>query len=308
MEGGTMRGDGIVPTPLALSEQCLNGSQLSFGSTLVDDELCLEVGTGKLLLGTGAHLVTLLLALIHILAQHLCILTVTGLAGAVNLGQRRLYLMVRELHAALLLIGHVAVSTRHAALGMYALLRHLPTGMLGLQNLGLRQRMDVVVETNFVVICLSSLASQPLVVREHQVVGFAGILLVVRLDEVVLHMALGTHQRAHLLLRGIFHVQAPTGKSLVEGRTGRTQVHRARIVAVATTDGVHLFGTQLAPLLGIEVSGVHDRFRSAELTHHSWHVRTLTRPARRRLHVSGNGVGRNLNAGIACAQNLAHIL
>ena len=191
---------------------------------------------------------------------------------------------------------------------MYALLRHLPTGMLGLQNLGLRQRMDVVVETNFVVICLSSLASQPLVLREHQVVGFAGILLVVRLDEVVLHMALGTHQRAHLLLRGIFHVQAPTGKSFVEGRTGRTQVHRARIVAVATTDGVHLFGPQLAPLFCVEVSGIHDRSRGAELTHHSWHVRTLTRPARRRLHVSGNGVGRNLNAGIACAQNLAHIL
>ena len=168
--------------------------------------------------------------------------------------------------------------------------------------------MDIVVETNLVVIFLSSLAGQSLVVREHKVVCLAGILLVVRLDEVVLHMALGTHQRAHLLMGHIFHIQTTTGKSFVEGRTGWTQVHSAGIVAVATTNGVHLFGPQLAPLLGVEVSGVHDRFRGAELTHHSWHVRTLTRPARRRLHVSGNGVGRNLNAGIACAQNLAHIL
>ena len=128
-----------------------------------------------------------------VLAQHLGILTVTGLAGTVNLSQRRLYLVVRELHTTLLLIRHVAVGTRHAALGMNAVLRHLPTRVLSLQNLGLRQRMDIVVETNLVVVFLGSLAGQALVMREHEVVGLAGILLVVRLDEVVLHVALGAH-------------------------------------------------------------------------------------------------------------------
>ena len=46
------------------------------------------MGTGQFLLGAIAHLVTLLLTVIDILAQHLGILTVAGLAGAVDLGQR----------------------------------------------------------------------------------------------------------------------------------------------------------------------------------------------------------------------------
>ena len=61
VEGGTMRCDGIVPTPLTLTQQGLDWSHLGLGSTLVDDELCLEVSAGQFLLGTVAHLVALLL-------------------------------------------------------------------------------------------------------------------------------------------------------------------------------------------------------------------------------------------------------
>ena len=96
------------------------------------------MGTGQFLLGTVAHLVALLLTVVHILAQHLGILTVTGLTSAVNLGQWRLNLVVRELHATFLLIGHVTVGTRYAALSMDTVLRHLPTRMLSLQNLRAR--------------------------------------------------------------------------------------------------------------------------------------------------------------------------
>ena len=41
----------------------------------------------------------------------------------------------------------------------------------------------------------------------------------------------------------VLHVQAATGKGLIEGRTSRTQVHRAGIVTVGAADGVHLLGT-----------------------------------------------------------------
>ena len=92
VEGGTMRGDGIVPTPLTLAQQGLDRSHFSLGSTLIDDELSLEVGTSQLLFGTVANLVTLLLTVVNVLAQNLGILTVTSLAGAINLSQRRLNL------------------------------------------------------------------------------------------------------------------------------------------------------------------------------------------------------------------------
>ena len=232
----------------------------------------------------------------------------TGLTGAVNLSQWRLNLVVAELHTTLLLIRHVAVCTRYTTLCVDAMLRHLPTRMLSLQNLGFRQWMDIVVETYLVVVFLSSLAGQPLVVWEYQVVSLARVLLIVRLDEVVLHVALGAHQRTHLLMGGILHVQTTTGKGLVERRTGRAQIHRACIVTVATTNGVHLLSAQLTPFLGVEVGRIEDRIRTTEFAHHARHIRTLTRPTRSRLHIGGDGVRRNLNAWIASTQNLTHIL
>ena len=220
--------------------------------------------------------------------------------------------MIAELHATLLLIRHVAVGTRYAALGVDAMLRHLPTRMLGLQNLGLRQRMDIVVEANRVVVFLSSLAGQPLVVGEYQVVGLARILLVVRLDEVVLHMALSAHQRTHLLMGSILHIQTTTGKGLVEGRTGRTQIHGAGIVTVGASNGVHLLGTQLTPLLGVEVGWRELVLTITQFAHHARHIWTLTRPTRSGLHVDSDRIATigclYRNARITCAQNLTHIL
>ena len=66
--------------------------------------------------------------------------------------------------------------------------------MLGLQNRGLRQWMDIVVETDLVVVFLSSFTGQTLVMWEYQLIGLTGIVGVVGLDEVVLHVALGAHQ------------------------------------------------------------------------------------------------------------------
>ena len=185
----------------------------------------------------------------------------TGLTGAVYLSQRRHDLVVRELYATLLLVRHVAVGTRHPTLGMDALLRHLVARMLSLQDWRLGYGMDIVVEAYRVIVFLSSLECQALVVREHQIVGLAGIVGIVGLDEVVLHVALGAYQRAHLLMALLLHVETSAGECLIERRTGRTQVHRGGIVTVGATHGVHHLGSQSAPLalIGIVVSGIEDR-------------------------------------------------
>ena len=209
MEGGTVGSDGIVPAPLALTEQRLNGLHLGLAGTLVDDKLSLEVGTGQLLLGAVAHLGALLLTLVDVLAQHLGILAVAGLAGAVDIGQRRHDVVVGEFHTTLALVRHVAVGTAHAALGMDALLGNLIARVLSLQDRRLRQRVDIVVETNLVVPFLSILAGKAVVLREVQVVGL--------LVEVILGVALCADQRAHLLVAGFLHVLAGAGPCLVEG-------------------------------------------------------------------------------------------
>ena len=77
--------------------------------------------TGEFLFGAVAHFVTLFLTFVNILAQHLCILPVASLTRAVDIGQRRHDVVVGVLHASLLLVRHVAVSTTHSALAVDAL-------------------------------------------------------------------------------------------------------------------------------------------------------------------------------------------
>ena len=175
--------------------------------------------------------------------------------------------------------------------------------MLSLQDRGLRQRMDIVVEADLIVIFFSCLAGQALVVRENQIIGLAGIVGVIGLDEIVLHVALGAHQRAHLLMTLLLHIETSAGKCLIERRTGRTQVHRRGIVTVGATNGVHLFGTQLTPLLCIEVRGIHHRLLVAQFTHHTRYIGALTSPTGRRLHITVA-----IDTGITRAQDLTHIL
>ena len=163
--------------------------------------------------------------------------------------------------------------------------------------------MDIVIKLNLVEPFLCSLASHTVVLREYQIVGLAWVFRIVGLDEVGFGVALGTIERAHLLMVGLAHVLPYLCPSLVEGRTGRTQIHRSSIVAVGATNGVYLFRTKLTPFLCIEVSWVEDRLRVAELAHHTWHVGTLASPAGCGLHVAIA-----INAGIPGAQDLAHVL
>ena len=86
----------------------------------------------------------------------------------------------------------------------------------------------------------------------------------------------------------VLHVQTATGKGLVEGRTRRAQVHGACIVTVAAANGIYLFGTQLAPLLSVEVGGRELILTITQFAHHAWHIGTLTSPAGSRLHISSD--------------------
>ena len=118
--------------------------------------------------------------------------------------------------------------------------------------------MDVVIKSNAIEVFLSSLASHTLVLREHQVIGLAGVLGIILLDEIILRVALGTDKRAHLLMGGLANILTGSCPCLVEGRTGRTQIHRASIVTVGTSHGIDNLTAQVAPFASIIICGIED--------------------------------------------------
>ena len=54
--------------------------------------------------------------------------------------------------------------------------------------------MDIVVETDRIIVVFCVLTGQAIVLREHKIVGLAGIIWIIGLDEVVLDMALRADQ------------------------------------------------------------------------------------------------------------------
>ena len=96
---------------------------------------------------------------------------VAGLAGGGDLGERAHDLVIRVLDAALSLVGHMAVGAGHAVLTVGALQEHAPAGMLGLEDGGLAELVDVVGEALFVVVLLDGFNSLALVKGEGQIIG-----------------------------------------------------------------------------------------------------------------------------------------
>ena len=99
--------------------------------------------------------------------------------------------------------------------------------------------MDIVVESDLIIILFCCLAGHTLILWEHQVVSLAWIFRIVFLDEIILSVALCTYQRAHLLVRSLTYILSCTLPCLIQCRTGRAQVHRTCIMTVAATNGVH---------------------------------------------------------------------
>ena len=54
--------------------------------------------------------------------------------------------------------------------------------------------------------------------------------------EVILDVALGANQRAHLLVRGLVDVAALPGERLAQGRPRHAELHRVRLVTIETAD------------------------------------------------------------------------
>lgn len=169
---------------------------------------------------------------------------VAGLAGGGDLGERAHDLVIRVLDAALSLVGHRAVGAGHAVLTVGALQEHAPAGMLGLEDGGLAELVDVVGEALFVVVLFDGFNSLALVKGEGQIIG--------ALLEIVFFVALGAHERAHFLLGGVVDVLALALEGLDESGSGDAQVHGLGVMAVGAADGVHDFIAEFAPLLGVE--------------------------------------------------------
>ena len=243
---------------------------------------------GKFLLYVCTEVIDLLLTFVNILAECLGILTVTGLAGAVDVCQRTHHVVIRVFHAALGDVRHVAVSTGDAPLSVDSLHVKFITRVLGLEDLRLRKRIDVIVEADTVVVFFCRLTCQTLFLREVEIVS-------VFLFEIVFCVALCADQATHLLVRGFLHVFADACPRLIECRTSGTEIHRPCIVAVRATDGVHGLWSPVAPLGSIELV-------STFFTHKAWNIRTLTGPA-----CTGLYVFLSVDTGASCTQDLAQV-
>ena len=164
----------------------------------------------------------------------------------------------------------MAVGAGDAALAMDALQRSLVSGVLRLEDRGLGKSMGVIGITHFIIVLLGIFQGETVFPREGQILVLfrrLGIIL-----EIVLHMALGANQRAHLVVRGLVHVLAHAGKGFAKCRAGDVQVHGLGIMAVAAADGVHDIGAPLGPVGLVE-------FSRADFLHQTRHIRAFAGPA-----------------------------
>src|SRR3712207_8943556 len=129
-----MAGQSIVPTPLALAyiHQCF--LHFGLGSTVLPREFRIEVGLSQFGFHSHGEVIYLLLTLINVLSKGLRVLTMAGLAGAIDVGQGAHNVVIGEFNATFLLVRHVTIGARKAALTVNPLLKHLVTRVLRLQK------------------------------------------------------------------------------------------------------------------------------------------------------------------------------
>ena len=130
MESSSVRCHGKVPTPLALAQEVENGFHFGFGCTLIPCEFSLDVCGSQFVFYAVTYLVALALTFVHVLPKRFCTLTVTGLAGAVDVGQGAHDVVVGVFHAAFAHVRHVAIGTRNATLTMNTHLMDFVSGVL----------------------------------------------------------------------------------------------------------------------------------------------------------------------------------
>ena len=228
------------------------------------------MGLSELLLYAVADVVGHALTFVDVLTERLSILAVAGLTGLVNLRQRAGDLVVRVLHSTFAHVGHVAVCARYAALAVDTHTPQLVVGVLSLEDRSARDLVRIVGVVHLVVVSLYVLDREALVVGEGEVLAIA--------LEVVLGVALGTDEGAHVLVGLLGDIFATTLKGFVEGGACGLELHSAGIVTVGAADGVHDLGSPLAPGSLVELG-------DTLLLHDAGYVGALTRPAGTRLDI-----------------------
>src|SRR5215467_6266228 len=163
---------------------------------------------------------------------------VASLTGAVDVEQGAAHPVITHLEGAHALIGHVTVGAGDAGAGVHTLLPDLELGMLGLQELRPRLRVDPVREALLVVVRLD--------LRDAHAVGpRVGDNLALSL-EVVLDVTLAAHERAHLLSRSVT-IRVEVRRALVslesldprdEAGARDTRRHGLGVMAVETGHGM----------------------------------------------------------------------
>src|SRR5215470_9492874 len=120
---------------------------------------------------------------------------VASLSGAIDVEQGAAHPVIAHLEGAHALIGHVAVGAGDAGSGVHTLLPDFELGMLGLQQLGPRLRVDPVGEALLVVVRLDLLDAHAVCPRVGDDLAFS--------LEVVLDVTLAADERAHFLSRSV---------------------------------------------------------------------------------------------------------
>ena len=197
-------------------------------------------------------------------------------------------MVIRIFNATFRNIRHVAISTRKAALAMDSLFEHFVTRVLCLQNLSMRERVDIVVETNTVIVFFGSLTCESFLLWEMQIVT-------ILFFKVVFGVALCTDQASHFLMSGLLDILAYACPCLIQSWSSWPKIHRSGIMAVGTAHGVHHFTAPITPFCSIESIG-------SFLAHQSRNIRPFASPAR-----SGLKILLTINARRACTQYLAQV-
>ena len=116
VERGAVRGDGVVPAPLGLTDELQDGLHLFFGGTGIPAGLGHDVILRQGFFSHGADFLALAEVFVGPVPQIFLGFPVAGLAGGGDLGERAHDLVIRVLDAALSLVGHMAVGAGHAVL------------------------------------------------------------------------------------------------------------------------------------------------------------------------------------------------
>ncbi|OPZ96516.1 MAG: hypothetical protein BWY72_01619 [Bacteroidetes bacterium ADurb.Bin416] len=265
-----MTGHSKIPPPLSLSDQLQGLVHLLVSGSVVPGCFGHDVSLNQLRLQSIPDFQRFILVLVHKPPEFVFRIVVTRLAGAGDVLQGTDHLMVAELNATVRLVRHVAISTGKPPLRVRPQFEQFVIGMLRLQHGGLAQTVHPVDMPHFVVIRFHGFNRHPFVPGEGEV--FAVTL------EIILHVALRTGQRTHVLRRSVVDGTTLTFKCFNQSRPGDGQAHGLGVVAISTAHRVSHLRSPLRPFGGVERL-------DAFFMHQPGHIRPLARPTGARLDV-----------------------